>query len=79
LNGDNADITSDLDGNVVSVRLNKGLLTRPVTELAKHEAIHLLTNRLVNLAHNRFTRKHELEEATEEVVYKLEKLIPDLR
>jgi len=42
---------------------------------AKHEAIHLLVGRLKTAASYRYISKDEIEEANEELVHKLEKLI----
>jgi hypothetical protein len=48
-----------------------------IKRTAKHEAIHLLLARIVALASNRYLHEGELREAEEELVYKLEELIPD--
>ena len=78
--GDYADISFDVDSHAVSVRLNSAvpkdcLEHRNVAQSAKHEAIHLLTNRLEQCARNRYIREGELDNASEELVYKLETLI----
>ena len=43
---------------------------------AKHEAIHLLVGRLEQNGRYRYTSENEIYEATEELVFKLENLIP---
>jgi len=53
------------EGNIVDVRA-----------LAKHEAIHLLLSRLVWYTNQRCVMQGVLEEAEEEIVVKLEGLIP---
>ena len=45
---------------------------------AKHEAIHLLIGRLRDYAYCRFLTPENIYEAGEELVRKLERLIPDL-
>jgi len=50
---------------------------RPVRVTAKHEALHLLLARFAEGAFNRYTTKDELESAEEEVIHKLERLIPN--
>jgi len=42
---------------------------------AKHEALHLLLNRLAQRARYRYVHEEEIYEAVEELVIKLEKLI----
>ena len=71
----NADITIHRQDMVAMCRLNKGENSRPSSLSAKHEALHLLVNRLEDLALNRYVRPEEIEEATEELVVKLESLI----
>lgn len=48
---------------------------RPIRLIAKHEALHLLTHRLVNLAYCRFLDDSDIVEASEELTRKLEKLL----
>ncbi len=48
---------------------------RDIKMSAKHEAIHLLIGRLETRAKSRYVLDDEIYEATEEIVYKLEKLI----
>ena len=43
---------------------------------AKHEAIHLMLNKITDLATQRYIKQGEIYEAEEELVYKLENLIP---
>lgn len=73
-----ADITVSQDMMVASVRLNSVVYEfRDVERSAKHEAIHLLLNRLQNLAEDRYARAIQINEAAEEIVFKLEDLIKD--
>ena len=79
-----ASITIDQDNMVATVKLNNNLsyedgLFHNVKRSAKHEALHLLVGRLECLAGNRYCRHSEIYEATEEIVFKLEELIPDLK
>ena len=46
---------------------------------AKHEAIHLLLGRYSNLAHSRYAMEEFLIEAEEELVRRLEVLIPNIQ
>ena len=46
-----------------------------IERVAKHESLHLLLARLTGIARARFVVKEELEEATEETIRKLEKII----
>ena len=50
-----------------------------VKRSAKHEAIHLLLQRLEDRTYNRYVQQDEIYEAVEELVFKLETLIPDLK
>jgi len=73
-----ADIT--IIERVATVRLNKSLPLkhnpfRDVEQSAKHEAIHLLIHRLEYLARCRYLFRDDIDEATEELVVKLEDLI----
>jgi len=69
-------------GNMVAtVTLNSKLPDngKPFKDIkcsAKHEAIHLLIGRLEKNGRYRFTSENEIYEATEELVVKLEDLIP---
>ena len=68
---------------VVYVTLNSKLHKpeKTVAELkrnAKHEALHLLTGRMRSYAYARHIMGADIYEANEELVRKLEKLIPDL-
>lgn len=49
---------------------------RSVQQSAKHEAIHLLLGRLDHRGRYRYTSEHEIDEAIEELVFRLEKVIP---
>lgn len=48
-----------------------------IKHLAKHEVIHCLLGRISTVAESRFLVKDELTEAEEELVIKLEKIIPE--
>jgi len=76
-----ASIDADQGEMVATVRLNSDLpdKSKPFKnpkQSAKHEAIHLLLNRLEANALYRFATKEDIYEATEELVHKLERLIP---
>jgi hypothetical protein len=61
---------------VANVRLNTDDSGAPHAEQsAKHEAIHLLLNRLEDLARDRYAKEESIVEVTEELVFKLEGLI----
>ena len=72
-----ADITTDLENMVATVRYdssNKSKDQNPRIS-AKHEAIHLLLNRLARNGCSRFVTSAEMYESEEELVHKLEGLI----
>ncbi len=46
---------------------------------AKHEALHLLLSKLEDRATYRYATKTDIDEAIEELVFKLEDLIPNVR
>ena len=76
-----ADTTITLPDMVVTARLNSKLPEKeePFKNIklsAKHEAIHLLVARLEKNGRYRYATDNELYEATEELVVKLESLIP---
>jgi hypothetical protein len=73
-----ADITVDNPRMCASVRLasNCDHKERHVKHSAKHEALHLLISRLQDKAFSRYVREEEIMEADEEIVMKLEELIP---
>ncbi len=74
-----ADITLDQSQMVATARLNKSVDKDPqrdVKQSAKHEAIHLLLMKLQRLAMCRYLFESDISEATEELVFKLEELIP---
>ena len=48
---------------------------KDVKQSAKHEAIHVMLHRLEQLAVSRYVRNGEIYEATEELVFKLERLL----
>jgi len=75
-----ADITTGENNMVVTVRLNSKLpdKDKPFKDIkgaAKHEALHLLINRLEHRARCRYLGEEEIDEAMEELVVKLEGLI----
>ena len=77
-----ANITVDQENMVATVRLNRkcpasDVPFKNVARTAKHEAIHLLLFKLEDRACSRYVRDGEIYEAAEELVFKLEKLIPD--
>jgi len=81
LDGCFADITVDLTNMVATIRLNtqitgKHTPPRNIKDMAKHEAIHLLVSRLEENGRSRYATSAEIYESTEELVYKLENLIP---
>ena len=77
-----ADIHYSLDDCAVHVRLNSEPppmiegYTNNIRGRAKHEALHLFLSRLVWHASRRFVTEEVLDEAEEEIVIKLEELIP---
>lgn len=70
-----ADITMNRKTMVITVRLDTKTPRSQVKLSAKHEAIHLLLNRLQAGAYDRHITEDEIYSAVEEIVYKLEKLI----
>jgi hypothetical protein len=73
-----ADICVDQTLMVATVRLNndgKDEEFLDVERSAKHEAIHLLINKLQDLARDRYAKEEDITMATEEIVFKLEGLI----
>ena len=76
-----ADVTINQADMVVTVRLNSNLLDKnkpfkDARKSAKHEAIHLLIARLEHNGRYRYIPECEMDEASEELVHKLEDLIP---
>jgi hypothetical protein len=76
-----ADISINQGDMVVTVRLNSKLPDKDkphkdIKRSAKHEAIHLLVARLEKNGRYRYTSETEIYEATEELVFRLENLIP---
>ncbi len=66
---------------LATVRLNSTIADKnkpfkDVKRSAKHEAIHLLIGRLELNGTYRYTTQSEINEASEELVYRLEGLIP---
>ena len=75
-----ATLTTDQVQKMATVTLNSKLQEEQksfehVERSAKHEAIHLLVERLESLARRRYIRPDEITEATEELVVKLGGLI----
>ena len=67
---------------VATVRLNSKISAKDkpsfnVKRSAKHEAVHLLIGKLVDLTYNRFINKEQIYEAVEDIVTKLERFIVD--
>lgn len=82
IDGSFADIKINQGDMVVTARLNSKLSTanKPFKDIkgsAKHEAIHLLVGRLEQDGRYRYSSEPEIYEATEELVNRLECLIPD--
>lgn len=76
-----ADISVNQGEMVVTVQLNSKLPNKDkphkdIKRSAKHEAIHLLVARLEHNGRYRYTSENGIYEATEELVFKLEGLIP---
>ncbi len=78
LEGCYADITVTQANMVATVRLNSKEVSPNVKRSAKHEAIHLLLQRLEDKALCRFGNVEEIYESVEEIVFKLEELIPEI-
>jgi len=81
LDGRFAEIAITSGVMVATVRLNSNLpdKDKPFKDIkrdAKHEAIHLLLGRLEGNARYRYSSEAEIDEASEELVNKLEGLIP---
>ena len=77
-----ADIQVSQSSRVVTVRLNSNLPDKdnPFKDVkadAKHEALHLLVSRLEENGRYRYCSDAEIYESTEELVVKLQNLIPD--
>jgi hypothetical protein len=75
-----ADICVNSEACVATVRYNsdsKGTLAEEhcPSRTGKHEAIHLLTDRLENCAYKRFISKDEIKTAVEDIAHRLEDLI----
>lgn len=76
-----ASLTVNQGNMVATVRLNSKLpdkdkAFKDIKQSAKHEAIHLLVARLERNGRYRFSSENEIYEATEELVFRLENLIP---
>jgi len=79
-----ANIIVDQEGMVVTVILNSSLPVKDkphedIYGTAKHEVIHLLVGRLSDYAQSRYIRKLDIQEAEEELVRRLERLIPSIK
>ena len=66
-------VTASLCSNL----LDKDKPYEDITVSAKHEALHLLIGRLAEDGRYRYSSETEISEAAEELVYRLEGLIPD--
>ena len=80
LQDDFASCKINLMGRVVTILLDTNASKEDrklcgVEENAKHEALHLLLGRLSILAHSRYVSQNEIEDAEEEIIRRLEKLI----
>jgi len=78
-----ANIKVDQEGMVANVCLNSKMAKdtkswNNVRRHAKHEATHLLVARLQKYGESRYITEPDMIEATEELVFRLEELIPDL-
>jgi len=76
-----ADIYINLEDMVATIRLNSKLPDKDkphkdIKRSAKHEALHLLVGRLEFNGRYRFVSDGEISESSEELVRKLENLIP---
>ena len=76
-----ADMNIDQTNMVATIRLNSKLSDKDkphkdIKRSAKHEAIHLLIGRLEMNGRYRYSTAEEIYEATEELVFRLEGLIP---
>ena len=79
-----ADIRVNQGSVVATVRLNSELPDkdkpfRDIKQSAKHEALHLLVGKLERNGRYRFTTENEIYESTEELVFKLEGLIKEVK
>lgn len=75
-----ANIATTQGERIATVRLNSDLPDKDkphknIKQSAKHEALHLLLDRLEQKARYRYSSENEIHEAIEELVYKLEELI----
>jgi len=76
-----AAIAINQDEMTATARLNSELPNKDknhkdIKRDARHEALHLLLGKLEHLAKSRYTTNDEIYEADEELVHKLEDLIP---
>ena len=83
LDADFASIEIDLENMTVNASLNSKLPARErpyanIQREARHEAIHLLIGRIVELAKARCIHGAELHEAAEELVHRLDSLLPQV-
>ncbi len=74
-----ADLTVTQASMVATARLSSTPGGNHPTQSAKHEAIHLLLSKLEDRACDRCVSLPEIYEVVEELVFKLEKLIPDIK
>jgi len=81
LDGSFADIAIEQESMIATIRLNSELPAkekpfRDVKQSAKHEALHLLIGRLEQNGRFRYGSATEIYESAEELVFRLENLIP---
>lgn len=79
-----ASLITNQEDMVATVYLNSDMTedAKPffnVRESAKHEALHLLLARYSDVAHYRYTTKTDIYETEEELVRRLETLIPNIK
>jgi hypothetical protein len=82
IDGSFANITISQGEMVATVRLNSELPEKDkphkdIKRSAKHEALHLLVGRLEQNGRYRYSTENEIYESTEELIFRLEELIPD--
>ena len=79
-----ADIVRFQEDATATVRLNNKVTKEDkqfqnIRGTAKHEALHLLLARFSDLAYSRYSTKSDIYEAEEELVRRLETLIPSIK
>ena len=79
-----ANIFINQDGMVATVTLNNAVSKedkshQDIHKNAKHEALHLLVGRFSDYAQSRYVTRADITEAEEELVRRLDTLIPDIK